>query len=351
MSITLNPIGSYRTGVFDEGGAEIAAHDPATQRLFVTNGNDGTVDVISIADPATPVKLSTLVFPAPFEDLAPTSVAVNDGIVAVAVPADTVTDPGHVLFFDTGGTFQSSVEVGALPDMLTFTPDGQKVLVANEGEPDDGIDPDGSVSIIDISAGVNSASVETATFTEFNGREAELQAKGVRLFPDKQTAEDVEPEYIAVSPDGMTAFLTLQENNAFGVVDIATATVQDILPLGLKDHSQGRPQLETIDLTDMLPDLGTTAAGQTLKLGGLSGLWYDGTTADGTKEFWTVPDRGPQSRYHRGRPSLRTARLPSPIAQDRSGGRRNHPIHRHHLPDPRRGWHPGSYHRHLQQCY
>ena len=293
MGITLNPIGRYLTGVFDEGGAEIAAHDPATQRLFVTNGNDGTVDVISIADSATPVKLSTLVFPAPFEDLAPTSVAVTNGIVAVAVPADTVTDPGHVLFFDTAGDFQSSFEVGALPDMVTFTPDGEKVLVANEGEPDDGIDPDGSVNIIDISNGLASASVETATFTKFNGREAELLARGVRLFPDKQTAEDVEPEYIAVSPDGTTAFVTLQENNAFGVVDIATAMVQDILPLGVKDHSQGQPQLETIDLTEMLPDLGTTAAGQTLKLGGLSGLWYNGTTADGTKEFWTVPDRGP----------------------------------------------------------
>ncbi len=293
MGITLNPIGSYRTGVFDEGGAEIVAHDPVTQRLFITNGNDETVDVIGIADPASPAKLFTLVFPAPFQNLAPTSVAVKDGIIAVAVPADPQTDPGHVLFFDTAGTFQNSIEVGALPDMLIFTPDGQKVLVANEGEPGDGIDPDGSVSIIDISSGVGSATLETATFTEFNGREAELQARGVRLFPGKQTAEDVEPEYIAVSPDGATAFVTLQENNAFGVIDIAAAAVEDIVPLGVKDHAAGPPHLETIDLTDMLPDLGTTAAGQTLKLGGLSGLWYDGTTADGTRQFWTVPDRGP----------------------------------------------------------
>jgi len=293
MGITLNPIGSYLTGVFDEGGAEIVAHDPATQRLFITNGNDNTVDVVSIADPESPVKLFTLVFPAPFEDLAPTSVAVKNGVVAVAVPADPATDPGHVLFFDTDGSFHDSVEVGALPDMLTFTPDGKKVLVANEGEPDDGIDPDGSVSIIDISSSVGSATVETATFAEFNGREEELQDRGVRLFPDKQTAEDVEPEYIAVSPDGTKAFVTLQENNAFGVVDIATAMVEDILPLGVKDHATGQPQLETIDLTDMLPDLGTTAAGQTLKLGGLSGLWYEGITDEGIKEFWTVPDRGP----------------------------------------------------------
>ncbi len=88
MGIQLKPIASYRTGVFDEGAAEIVAHDPATQRLFITNGFDKTVDVVSIADPSNPAKLFTLEFPPSFDGLAPTSVAVNDGIVAVAVPAD-----------------------------------------------------------------------------------------------------------------------------------------------------------------------------------------------------------------------------------------------------------------------
>ena len=50
------------------------------------------------------------------------------------------------------GELLTTVEVGALPDMLTFTPDGNYLLVANEGEPSGYgagfVDPEGSVSII-----------------------------------------------------------------------------------------------------------------------------------------------------------------------------------------------------------
>ena len=64
------------------------------------------------------------------------SVAVHEGIVAVAVQADPAQAPGAAVFFNTDGEFLSAVTVGALPDMLTFTPNGQYVLVANEGQPD-----------------------------------------------------------------------------------------------------------------------------------------------------------------------------------------------------------------------
>ena len=47
-----------------------------------------------------------------------------------------MTDNGEVVFFDAFGNFLGQVEAGALPDMVTFTPDGTQVLVANEGEPD-----------------------------------------------------------------------------------------------------------------------------------------------------------------------------------------------------------------------
>jgi Ca2+-binding RTX toxin-like protein len=129
--------------------------------------------------------------------------------------------------------------VGSLPDMLTFTPDGSKVLVANEGEPGT-IDPEGSVSIIDLAGGINNlsqANVATADFTSFNGLEAQLRAEGVRIFAGKTAAQDFEPEYIAVSADGQTAYVTLQENNTVAVIDIASATVTELQPLGLKDHS------------------------------------------------------------------------------------------------------------------
>ena len=48
--IELNTLGTYASGAFDEGAAEIVAHDPANQRLFVINANDSTVDVLDIQD-------------------------------------------------------------------------------------------------------------------------------------------------------------------------------------------------------------------------------------------------------------------------------------------------------------
>ncbi len=241
--ITLQFLGRATTS-----GAEIVAHDPGTQRMFVTTG-DG-LDVLDISDPTNPTFAFFIDVPAAiagFTADSVTSVAVKDGIVAVAVSADPETDPGRVAFFDADGTFLNAVTVGSLPDMVTFTPDGMTVLVAIEGEADGGVDPEGSIDIIDISGGVGSATVTTADFTAFNGQEDALRDAGVRIFPGKTVAEDLEPEYIAVSPDGTTAFVTLQENNAVAVVDIATATVTDILPLGVKDHSLPGQGLDTSD--------------------------------------------------------------------------------------------------------
>ena len=77
--------------------------------------------------------------------------------------------------------------------------------------------------------------MQTATFDSFNGQEAALRAAGVRIFEGKSVSMDVEPEYIAISPDGATAMVTLQEANAVALLDIATATFTKIVPLGLKD--------------------------------------------------------------------------------------------------------------------
>ncbi|HBQ99876.1 MULTISPECIES: choice-of-anchor I family protein [unclassified Roseofilum] len=249
MAIELTVIGRYSSGVIDESAAEIVAHDPGTQRLFVVNAEKAAIDVLNINDPTNPTLTSTINVNT--IGAGANSVAVANGVVAVAVEnADAVT-PGAVAFFDPNGNFLNSVTVGVLPDMVTFTPDGQKVLVANEGEPGN-TDPEGSISIIDLSSEVANATVATADFTSFNGQEDDLRAEGVRIFPNKTVAEDVEPEYIAVSPDGSTAFVTLQENNAIAQVNISTATVQDIIPLGLKDHSLSGNRLDASDRDDAI---------------------------------------------------------------------------------------------------
>ncbi len=239
--IELNLLGSYHApgDVFDSGAAEIVAHDADNQRLFVVNAGAATVDVLDIQDPSSPVLLQTI--DATAEGASANSVAVHGGLVAVAIEAEVKQDPGKVVFYNAGDLGKvGSVTVGALPDMVTFTRDGQKVLVANEGEPSDDYsnDPVGSVSIVDLSAGVAGATVTTAGFESFNADEASLKASGVRIFgPGASVAQDLEPEYIAVAPDNKTAWITLQENNAVAELDIEAGAILDIKPLGFKDHS------------------------------------------------------------------------------------------------------------------
>jgi hypothetical protein len=247
-SISIAPISSVAAGSFLTSAAEIGAHDPGTQRLFVVNAQAAQIDVIDIANPAAPVLRDDLSIDVTPYGAVANSVAVRDGLIAVAVEAADKTQPGKVVFFNASLQFISAVEVGALPDMLTFTPNGRHVLVANEGEPspDYTVDPEGSVSIIDLSAGAALATVRTAGFGAFNGlSRADLfngtgagPKPAVRIYgPDATVAQDIEPEYITISHDSKTAWVTLQENNALAIIDIASATVISINGLGVKDHS------------------------------------------------------------------------------------------------------------------
>jgi DNA-binding beta-propeller fold protein YncE len=237
--IELNVLGSYASGAFDESAAEIVAYDSANQRLFVVNANDSTVDVLDINDPKMPTKLGTI--DASAEGASANSVAVHGNLVAVAIEANVKQDNGKVVFYNTTDLNKvGEVTVGALPDMVIFTRDGKALLVANEGEPSDDYtnDPEGSVSIIDLSNGVASATVTGAGFTAFNVDQAALEAKGLRVFgPGATLAQDMEPEYIAISIDNQTAWVTLQENNAVAELDITAGEITAILPLGFKDHS------------------------------------------------------------------------------------------------------------------
>nr|WP_204142013.1 choice-of-anchor I family protein [Halomicronema sp. CCY15110] len=248
--VGLSLLGTFATGVFDEGAAEINAFDPTSDRLFVVNSNAVTIDILDVSDPSAPTLINQI--DATQFGAGANSVAVKNGIVAVAIENEVVTDPGKVVFFDADGNFLNEVEVGALPDMVTFTPDGTQVLVANEGEPDDGVNPEGSVSIIDISGGVASATVDTADFKAFDGQEAALRAEGVRIFPGIDFSKDAEPEYITVSPDGTQAFVSLQENNAFAVIDLATKQVTDVVGLGYKDHSLAGNGIDASDRDDAI---------------------------------------------------------------------------------------------------
>ncbi len=245
-TIELEKINTLSTGL-GEGSAEISSYDKNSQKLFVINSGFASFSIFDFSDPKL-ASVSTQVDLSSF-GAGPNSIASFDGLIAVAVEADTVTDAGTVEFFDVDGLHQASINVGSLPDMITFNQDGTQLIVANEGEPDGGINPLGSVSIIDLSNGVGTASVNTLDFTAFNAgqpRNAELPVN-VLIAPGVEVANDLEPEYIAISDDNTQAFVTLQENNAVAVINLMTPAVEAIHSLGFKDHSIAGNELDPSD--------------------------------------------------------------------------------------------------------
>ena len=252
--VELRVLGGERAGLFNTLASEIAAFEPHSRRLFVVNVAADVVDrsvpngkpslrVIDASNPSKPrqVRDIDLAGASGFSNVVPTSVAAAHRVVAASV-IDGASGNGKVLFFNEHGVKLNEVAVGFTPDMVTFGPLGLRLLVANAGEGAGGSDPEGSISIVDVLAGGLIVRERRVSFAAFNdpAARARLVADGVRLFsekPDATVADMLQPEYIAISPDLRTAWVTLEVNNAIAVVDLWKAKVIDVLGLGLKDHA------------------------------------------------------------------------------------------------------------------
>ncbi|CAH9050343.1 hypothetical protein PSECIP111951_03967 [Pseudoalteromonas holothuriae] len=253
-----------------EGAAEIVAYQASKKWIYAINssGDQAVVEVL----PATSFDSAVLAknnenvttntnlssaLTLKLNDHTPgdaNSIAIdnNNQMLAVAMAAKTTGEAGHIAFYDISGdtpVFIKNVLVGALPDMVTFNHDGTKAVVANEGEPagDYSVDPEGTISVINIT---NGAVADTAThidFKAFNDKQAELEAQGIVFAnPTGRTingnlinttvAMDLEPEYVSISKDNRYAYVSIQENNAIAVVDLTDNSVK-LMGLGFKDWS------------------------------------------------------------------------------------------------------------------
>ena len=260
-ALGLDPIGTYETGVFDESAAEIVEYYPAARRLLVVNAAQARVEVLDASDPAAPTKLFDLqTTGVPSADgttvdagAVANSVAVRpDGLGVVAVEAADKTDDGWLVFFDAAasGTALGAVRVDALPDMVTITPDGSRAVVANEGEPaeDYTVDPEGTVSVVELPDSVSAPSQSAVRSADFHSFEGGALPSGIRVFggraaagtgiPARPVSENLEPEYVAIDQQSKTAYVTLQEANGVAVVDLRSAEVTDVWSLGTVDRSQ-----------------------------------------------------------------------------------------------------------------
>ena len=240
-----------------ETAAEIAAWHAQSKTVFIINGKDKTLDLVSLANISkeTPLTADTklnLVDAAgkhgvDFGDVTSVAVSPDGASIAVSVQDKDYAKPGCVLFLDSSGAVTSGVMVGVQPDMACFGPDGKTLLVANEGEPRGGyamgiVDPAGSVSIVRLDKG---APVATQIgFEAFTAKD--LLAKGVVLQTVRDggkvtghvaPALDLEPEYITVSGDGRSAWICLQEANAVAKLNIQEERIEWVKGLPRKDHS------------------------------------------------------------------------------------------------------------------
>ena len=300
--------------------AEISAYNSASGYLYTVGGGSGTILVSDLRDVTSP----KIVAKANPSDNSQTlqSAAVFGKLLAVAVQNAVKTEAGFVQFYDLTNpalpVYVSTVSVGALPDMVKFSADGRKLLVTNEGEPNTAysIDPIGSISLIDTSAYLLAtpaapvqANVQTIDFSAWNNRKAELINRGIRITGKAgvttSLAQDIEPEAIAITADGRTAYISLQENNAIAVLDISTNTpaISSIFSAGIQDWDRGTAKANNYSYT-LSYAAGNSNLPGGVQAGGLSGLWFDGVeTISGVALdiYYSITDRGPNGTLTAGK--------------------------------------------------
>ncbi len=259
-------VARYESGMFncDGGVMEIVDYNSDTGWAYAINGQTGRLAAISLSGLAntgvlqtlegTDIDVKALVEDGSFVygDMTSVATSPDNSTLAAAIQAAGANDDGRVALFACNGdgslTFRQAIPVGKQPDMVTFTPDGSKILTANEGEPRDGYgadttDPAGSVTVIDTATGDG----VTVGFDAFDGA-AERQAladAGVVLQKDTAPSVDLEPEYIAAGND--TAYVTLQEANAIAVLDLESNTFTGVYSAGFEDYSQVEVDIDKKD--------------------------------------------------------------------------------------------------------
>lgn len=227
-------LGRYTDG--RDAACEISTYDATSKQVFTTNAASGNIDRVDITDPTNPQLISSINI-STYGGGVNSVVSIPGGYVAAAIEANVKQDNGKIVFFSTDGTFVSEVTVGALPDMVTVSKDGNKVLVANEGEPNDDytVDAPGSISIIDISNGVENVTNSNVTNLTFENAPANIP--GSLQKPGTTYAIDLEPEYIACNDASTLAAVVCQESNVFIFIDLTNNTIINYKGLGFKDHS------------------------------------------------------------------------------------------------------------------
>ena len=255
----MSELANYNTkaGVDPEGGvAEIVKYNKFNQTMYLVSGATQAIHVVSLADLSTSehvdldaTKIITLASLGISDagDITSVDVSPNGQEIAVAIQHQEYDQNGYIVRLDAEGNFISKTTAGVQPDMITYTPDGTMILVANEGEPRNGygkdiVDPKGTITALDIAAN-EATEIDFTAFDSSVARQA-LVDKNVILKKGTAPSVDLEPEYITVDNNSLTAYVSLQEANSIASIDLTTKQVKRIDSLGFKDYSTGANKID-----------------------------------------------------------------------------------------------------------
>lgn len=290
ISLLSNFSANYGNGT---SAGEIVGFDKVSKNLFVTSSSSAAyqINIFDLSNPSSAVGVGAIDFSSSFGITANmsalSSVAINSAKgfgVASLIPTANTTTLGKVGFFNlSSGISLGTIDVGYHPDSVSFSPDGSKLIVVNEGEFSSnsttnptGANAPGSISIIDVSGITSSNLANLASLTpvtrDFSSanlasgvslsgiRNSNLAAIGtsgnfISSVPDftqapNQDPNAIEPEYASVIGDKV--YVSLQDNNAIGEYDLTQNLWTKITNLGTIT--------QTIDATDTGSTISITQA-------------------------------------------------------------------------------------------
>ena len=285
ISLLSNFSANYGNGT---SAGEIVGFDKVSKNLFVTSSSSAAyqINIFDLSNPSSAVGVGAIDFSSSFGITANmsalSSVAINSAKgfgVASLIPTANTTTLGKVGFFNlSSGTSLGTIDVGYHPDSVSFSPDGSKLIVVNEGEfnASSATNAPGSISIIDVSSITSSnlatlasltpvtrdfSSANLASGVSLSGiRNSNLAAIGtsgnfISSVPDftqapNQDPNAIEPEYASVIGDKV--YVSLQDNNAIGEYDLTQNLWTKITNLGTIT--------QTIDATDTGSTISITQA-------------------------------------------------------------------------------------------
>lgn len=307
--LDLTKVGSYVSGISnpDGGTAEIVSFDAVHNKAWVVNGTTGMLDVLDLKGvtcgvsdsiPAVSLDIKTMAAEMRpgffYGDMTSVSVCSNLGLVAVALQAEDYDAAGCIGILNTDGELLAMIDAGFQPDMVTFTPDGTKILVANEGEPRKGygegvVDPTGSVTVIWLNVeDPASSSHKNIGFEAFDEKRDELINAGVMMVKGNAPSVDFEPEYITC--DDTTAYIALQEANAIAVLDLVSGTYTGVYALGYQDLSLEENALDLVEdgvyAANTYPDAVTAHMPDGIAMYEANGVTYLVTANEGDSREW-----------------------------------------------------------------